>query len=140
MESIKGEFQSAMNSVGLFCSESLIADGELHRFRHKEDAKPNSWYVLFASPTPLGVFGCWKRGIKQKWLSAECKSLQGNDLHVIQRCLHDAKEKYKLNQAKIHEDARRRAEHIWERSEAMDNEHDYLCKKQINGYGIRYYN
>lgn len=140
MESIAYEFRNAMHSAGLFCNEPLIADGELHRFKHAEDAKPNSWYVLYGNEIPVGVFGCWKRGIKQKWLSDHCKNLQGQDQHVIQKYLQDAKEKYQINKKKMHEEARRRSEQIWERSSKVIS-HSYLRAKQINEeHGIRYYN
>lgn len=138
MEPIINEFRNAMGSRGLLCNDPLIADGELHRFRNPEDAKPNSWYVLYSNKITVGVFGCWKRGIKEKWLSA--KNLQKNDRQIIQHCLQDAKEKYKINRDKIQDEARKRAEQIWERSRAVDSNHDYLRKKQIKGYGIRCYN
>lgn len=71
------EFQNAMSAAGLVCSDPLIADGELHRFTAAEDAKPNSWYVLYINKISVGIFGCWKRGIKQKWCNAEYKNQQG---------------------------------------------------------------
>lgn len=140
MESIAYEFRNAMHSAGLFCNEPLIADGELHRFKHAEDAKPNSWYVLYGNEIPVGVFGCWKRGIKQKWLSDHYKNLQGQDQKILQKYFQDAKEKYQINKKKMHEEARRRAGQIWVRSQAVEANHPYLQAKQINAFGIRSYN
>ncbi|MBA2654419.1 MAG: DUF927 domain-containing protein [Gammaproteobacteria bacterium] len=133
------EFQNAMNAAGLLCSEPLIADGELHRFRVAEDAKPNSWYVLHSNKIQVGVFGCWKRNIKQKWCSADYKIIQLDEQQTIKKFLQEAKEKYRIAQGKMHQEVRNRADEIWIRSVSADPNHPYLIKKKINAYDVKCY-
>lgn len=63
----KEEFRAAMKSAGLELTRPIVSDGRLHRFKATPDRRANSWYVLHAGPFGFGVFGCWKRGIKETW-------------------------------------------------------------------------
>jgi phage/plasmid primase-like uncharacterized protein len=60
-------FLEAMKNSGIEPDCEIFADGIFRRFRDWRD-KPgtkNCWYVLYPDFPPLGVFGCWKRGINE---------------------------------------------------------------------------
>ena len=62
-------FHSAMAEHGLATKQKLIADGKLHRFHVEGDQKgsSNGYYTLHLDGRPAGVFGCWRRDIKETW-------------------------------------------------------------------------
>jgi hypothetical protein len=62
------EFREAMQHVGLTPSKEIIADGELHRFpRNGKRGHLAGWYVLHPDGIPVGIFGCWRLGLRQNW-------------------------------------------------------------------------
>ncbi len=65
----------ALASAGIPCSDPIVADGGLHRYRMDGDDSPNCWYVLYADGIPAGAFGCWKRGISERWSAKDAKEL-----------------------------------------------------------------
>ena len=80
---LSDQFYGAIRDSGLVLSHQreLIADGTLHRF-HVEGDKPNSkngWYILFTGTIPMGVFGCWRRGIQQQWRANNHATLTEKD-------------------------------------------------------------
>ena len=59
----------------------------------------NSWYTLHDGPVAVGTFGCWKRGINEKWCErdgnlsqAEIASVCASGGRKLQRCHEKARE------------------------------------------------
>src|SRR5215469_4307031 len=62
------DFIEAMRAAGVDPgTESIISDGQIHRFRGPGDkrGRENCWYVL--SEHGGGAFGSWRLGISETW-------------------------------------------------------------------------
>ncbi len=137
-------FTDAMRSSGLVVSESVVADGELHRC-HVEGDKGrtrNGWYVLFATPVPAGAFGTWRGDVSGRWRMP----LDGNDgatrLTPAERAAIDAaiaagKAKRAEEQRTAHRDAQTRALTLWRGAGEAQADHPYLVAKKVGAHGIR---
>ena len=62
------KFELAMRTKGIEPTDSVVADGELHRVHVRGDktGTKNGWYV-FHCDVEAGKYGCWKRGLTVKW-------------------------------------------------------------------------
>ncbi|CAL7962704.1 hypothetical protein GAMM_40021 [Gammaproteobacteria bacterium] len=133
------EFKQVMNSHGLDCQDPIIADGKLHRFKTTGDSHPNSWYVLHDDIVPAGAYGCWKRGINEKWCSKPINQLTPTERKDYENRIEAAKKVLEIEREKAHAEAKKEAQEIWNKSLPIisSNTHPYLLKKQIKPYGIR---
>lgn len=64
----------AMAEIGIVPKDrrAVIADGEIHRFRHEDDRpdSQNCWVVAYTDGRPAASFGCWKRELKGTWCAS----------------------------------------------------------------------
>jgi hypothetical protein len=87
-------FRAAMNAHGIEYSGELYFDGRLHRFKANGDNERNSWYVLYNGSIAVGAYGCWKRGVKEKWY--ECNAnLSQAELQRVRQRWQEAESKFK---------------------------------------------
>ena len=65
------EFLSEIIKSGLTSSpKEIVADGKIHRFSSNGESNDKAgWYVFYKSPIFAGAFGCWRKGIQEKWSS-----------------------------------------------------------------------
>lgn len=134
---IMDRFKEAMRRVGLNPPE-LIPDGTYHRF-HVGGDRPgtkNGWYLLFCD-MHLGFFGCWKRAIYKTWTDKEYQSLTPDEKALQEINLKFARAEHKREEAKIHAEARQRAQEIWQAAKPAQEDHPYLKRKGVKAYGIR---
>ena len=130
-DDINSQFLSAMRQAGFEPECTIVADGKLHRFRDWLD-KPgarNGWYVLFPDFPPAGAFGCWKRGISERWSRSNFKanSLVSQRFSSIESVL-----------AVEHEKRRQHAMDMWLKARPANGNHRYLLSKKVGAHGIRY--
>ena len=110
------EFRSAMKSCGLDYSGPINQDGKRHRVKCDGDHNPDTWYILHpANPIAAGIFGCWKRGIKQTWKQNGGEPLSSQDYAAL-------KQKWAKEQA----EADKEQQDLWERTSKE-------CQKEISG-------
>ncbi len=135
---IEADFLRAMEEAGLSGAGQIRADGKLHRFRVEEDRRGtlNGWYVLHSDP-PVGAFGCWKRGIEEKWSGGRGDELTSEERERIRRQVARAKAQREREEQKKREEAAERAEQILETSQPAPPDHPYLEAKQVEPYGLR---
>lgn len=133
LHDIKSDFLIAMRNLCIDPDCEIIADGKLYRFHDRRD-KPgtkNGWYILFSDYPTAGAFGCWKRGISERWACAGVKAFY--DLHrrfvLIDNTL--AGDFLKGQQL---------AAMMWRNSLPANGNHQYLQLKQILPHGVRYLN
>lgn len=133
------KFRDAMLQYGIACQDEIIDDGQIHRFIPKGDNNPNGWYVLNNNKTFMaGAIGCWKRDIKEKWCSKPRKELTPAESKKLQSSIKKANAEIKKEQEKRNEEAKIKANKIWNNSTPnVDIEHPYLTKKKIKPYNIR---
>ena len=107
--------------------------------RFSTSGKPRDltgWYQLDldATPSPMGVFGCWRRGDKQTWryggkLTNTQKSALIEGKAARAKCI-EAEQAEKIR--KVEEQRK-----IWESAPPAEPNHPYLVKKQVGAYGLR---
>lgn len=135
MSSADEKFREAMHTVGLDYAGPMVADGKLHRFKTDGDNARNSWYVLYAGPLAAGVFGCWKRGIKETWKDRDEKQLTPAEREEVRRRTEEAKQAYERENKLRRKKARKTAEWILSRTKPADPAHSYLVKKGVQPHG-----
>jgi len=128
---IPSQFLYAMRQTGFEPECIIVADGKLHRFRDWLD-KPgtkNGWYVLFPDYPPSGAFGCWKRGISERWCGTDHfdSHLMTQRLVSIDKALETDYEKW-----------RKRSTEMWLNARPANGNHGYLKSKKVGAHGIRY--
>lgn len=127
---IPNEFLAAMRQAGFEPDCKIVADGKLHRFRDWLDKSGtrNGWYILYTDFPPAGAFGCWKRGISERWTSSDLiTSTLSQRFASIEKVL-----------AEEHQKGRKKATETWLQARPANGNHGYLLSKQISAHGIRY--
>ena len=140
MTSTREAFKFRMYQAGLETNEQIIADGRLHRFHVSGDRKgtKNGWYIFYSDFPAVGIFGCWKRRIWQKWQPYKDSSLTTADLRtVIERRKSIQVRHAKEFQAEL--DARREFAEIWQSAKPATDKHEYLVNKGVRSHGLQYY-
>jgi putative DNA primase/helicase len=128
-EEVNEQLRAVMRIAGLDFSGPFVADGRIHRFKGTGDRRPNSWYVLYADAPAAGAFGCWKRGIKEKWCDRS-GPLTRTEQNEVKRRWRAAEREGKRVEAKRQAKAKKTAKWIFSRSSYVDS-HAYLTAKGI---------
>ncbi len=126
-------FRAAMRRAGLDYTGPIIADGKLRRFKAGEDHERNSWYVLFSGEPPAGAFGCWKRGVKERWCDS-FNTLSPADRNRVHQQWMDAQTERARQEKDRQQKAREITVWILKRTQPLTR-HPYLDKKGIQPHG-----
>ncbi|MGE4335643.1 MAG: VapE domain-containing protein [Pigmentiphaga sp.] len=137
------QFRAAMAEKGIVTSDSIEADGKIHRFHVEGDRKgsKNGWYILHIDERPAGAFGCNKRhgvGTKFSW-SAKCQArplTREERREYAEKMARQKAEKAAAEKAR-HAAAAERAKAIWEAAKPADDSHPYLKAKGVKAHGLR---
>jgi putative DNA primase/helicase len=127
-------FRAAMRAAGLDYAGPIVADGRLHRFKAEGDKARNSWFVIHAGPPAAGAFGCWKRGLSEKWCSRD-GSLSQAEWDSVRRRWQEADRERERTEKERHAKARKTAAWILSRSKPADGLHPYLQRKGVKVFG-----
>lgn len=137
-------FRQAMQSVDIVIDCEIVGDGVLRRFHVTGDSagSTNGWYVLHLDGTPAGSFGCWKRGISERWCSGSYCNYVVGDARALQSAF--APDAVRNKRSDVLEDSQRLSEtslELWRKAQELNsNDHPYLRKKNVGAYGVRKYN
>lgn len=125
------QFLSAMRLAGFEPDCTIESDGKLHRFRDWLDmpGKRNGWYILFSDFPPAGAFGCWKRGISEKWSGSGFKpcQIESQRFATIEQLLAEKRQKCAQSSTEM-----------WRKARPANGKHRYLQSKRVGSHGIRY--
>jgi len=128
------EFRKAMLQIIAPPAEIKADTGKIERF-HVEGDKPsskNGWYILHTDFPPVGIFGCYKRNIRQVFRPAIHVNLisgrirQDERLQQITLQTNRAREKHDSIQ-------------LWYASPPATNNCRYLLNKRVKAHGLRYH-
>ena len=133
IEELHEQFRLAMGNSGLEFAGSTVADGKLRRFKASGDRRRNSWYVLYAGPPAAGAFGCFKRGLKEKWCDRR-RQLSSTERNEVRRRWQDAERERKRVEAERQAKAKKTAKWILSRSSHVKT-HAYLTAKGLKVIG-----
>lgn len=131
------KFAAAMQESGIQPPRNIITDGKIHRV-HVSGDKPgteNGWYVCFVSGTlAAGAYGCWKRGINEKW----CNKSQGKLSTKENAAYQEMQRKHDKEQERRHAECREKAKDIWKRAtkEGVED-HPYAERKEVKPLNVR---
>jgi len=134
---IEQQFYQAMTAAGVEPPEVIPADGQRHRFGVVGD-KPRSrsgWAWLHSDGVPAGGFGCFRRGVKQKWCARNPATLSAAERAAHRRRMDQADRVRREERRRLRQAAARRAEGRWADAVPADPGHPYLVAKGI-GPGI----
>ena len=131
-------FQDAMAQRGIVLKGAPVPDGRLHRFDVEGDRKGsrNGFYMLHLDGRPAGVFGCWKRGIKETW-KANGAPLSDFDHAKLMREIEAERKRREQKQARKQKEAAEDAAELWASYEPAPADHPYLVRKQVQPHGAR---
>lgn len=132
------QFRNALIDTGFNPPKEIIADGKRHRF--SPDGRPShkpGWYVLHSDYPPTGIYGDWRTGEKHKWHARLHHRLTQEERDEYRRRLQNQKTQHEAKEAKIHAEARLKAEEIWSKAQPATDDHPYLKRKGVKSYGLR---
>ncbi|MCE9508325.1 MAG: toprim domain-containing protein [Alphaproteobacteria bacterium] len=132
-------FLQVMEAAGLKNHSSLYMDGKLHRFHVEGDKSgtKNGWYIIFWGDVKMMIFGCWRRGIKERWYAKDPHSMTPEEQEKWKQQMEAAQKAFEEEYQKIKRQARERAASIWQAAPPASDDHSYLTKKMVKNYGLR---
>jgi putative DNA primase/helicase len=107
-------FRDAMACLGIVPRQAIVPDGRLHRFDVEGDRRGSrtGFYVLHLDGRPAGVFGCWKRGLRETW-NANGAPLSDFDRAKLMREIETERKRRQREEAKRHKDVAAAAAELW---------------------------
>ena len=135
-------FKEAMRAAGIETEAVIQADGNLHRFHVAGDrsGSKNGWYVLHSDDLAAGRFGCFKRGISEKWSARVPSTLSSVERASYVIRMELARQERDEELAKLHANCRAQCVELWERANNATDAHPYLKRKGVKAYGLRLHN
>lgn len=139
VQDVISNFKKALDEAGLPTKDKIIPDGKLHRFPVEGDkpGRMNGWYILYGDGVPAGVFGCWKRGISERWCAKPDRELTQSQCGQNRRRMIEAQKAREAEEAEQRKAARDKALSIWKSSPPAPDSHLYLVKKGVKNHGLR---
>lgn len=129
------DFSRLTTQYGITCPNDLIVDGKIHRYGMSGDKGNPCWYVLhkLGDGVTYGAFGCWMRGIKERYCSHEEKILTKHQKNMLQQ----AKAEIENQLQQLQQEAKKRAQETWNKAETNFIDHPYLTVKAVKNFGLR---
>lgn len=136
--SIESQFIDAIINSGLHAPRDIVMDSKIHRFASDDDRhKKPGWYIAYASPIPVLVFGCWKAGFtSQKRAETGVKYTPAQEMKLLSQ-IAEAKKLRDAEQERKHEVAVETIESTWPTFTPASPDHPYLKRKGIGAHGAR---
>ncbi len=132
------QFVEAIESAGLTAPTEIIADGKFHRF--PPNGRPSDlagWYVVHLDGIPAGAFGDWRAGKKYKWHAHINRRLTKDERTAHRARIAEMRRQHESEQTKQHDEAREKAEALWNSARAAPDDHPYLKRKGVKARGLR---
>lgn len=135
------DFRQAMQDKIGYAPETIIPDGEIHRFSTKDNHTDKAgYYALFKHGKCFyaGFAGNWRTNSSISWHS-KIKGKEGltsQDKRIIAK----AKQKATADKEQVHNRAAEKADNIWRNAKPASKDHPYLRSKGISPGQIKSYN
>ena len=129
---IEVQFLSAIRDSGLCAPESIVADGEIHRFyaSGRKKNKLNGWYVL--SPAKrCGAFGDWATETKVFFQERFSRPLTDSEKAQMEADRQAMENLEREARARRQKEVAQESAAIWETLPSADPSHPYLVSKGI---------
>lgn len=127
-------FLDAMRAAGLDYQGAVTPDGLLHRFNVNGDRNPNSWYVLHLDGVAAGMFGDWKRGIKETWCAKADTDLTESERAERDRLWKQQQTERDAERRRMQDEAGQAAQAILDAAQPADDDHPYIKRKKVKAH------
>jgi putative DNA primase/helicase len=141
---VHGSVISAVRSAGIGIVEPdrVRLDGVLFRFstddKGRHNRKRNGWGVVFTDgPRPVGAFGDWSSGLKERLVLGDGGSLTLAERERLRIAIEQAKADRAAELHARNADAAIQAEQQWCHASPASNLYPYLMRKGIDATGLR---
>ena len=137
---------SQLQIAGLIPDAPLEVDGKVHRCRTTDSKERRGWYLLHIWPGKdlvVGSFGIWQ-GNNQNTTKVELPkdvAMSADDAAALKMRLAEDRKRAQVQREAQAGRAARRSAAVWAKAlNAMPSgtENDYLARKQVQSYGLRY--
>lgn len=135
-----------LRSIGLQV-DSLRVDGEIHRCRGTKGKERSGWYKLYefrldnGESLVTGSFGEWfgaEKNAQKIELDKEGFVFTAEQQAAMRKRAAEDNKRIEAEQKKRAERCAQAAEHVWGKKTAVFGESDYLKRKGIGAYGVRF--
>jgi len=132
-------FKQAMRDGGIEPPAEIMPDGSLHRCIVAGDRakSENGWYCLHADDPAAGAFGCWKRGISEKWCSKAFQSMTRAEKAAYQAKVEAMKRQHEADRQRVQAECRAWCADTWNKADDAIDEYTYLKMKGVQAYGLK---
>ena len=127
-------FLEAMINAGLDYQGAVIPDGLLHRFKVNGETNPNAWYVLHGDGIAAGMFGDWKRGIKETWCAKADTELTESERAERDRLWKQQQTERDAERRRMQDEAGQTAQAILDAAQPATDDHPYLKRKGVQAH------
>ena len=137
MSDILQQFRDAMATHGIVPPGEIVADGRIHRCDAEgKPGKDDAAYLLYPDRNG-GWFQNWRSDQDwQDWRAKTDRALTPGEEAEYRTQINAARKEREAEDAKRREEARERANFIWENAQKC-TEHEYLTRKGVRPYLVR---
>lgn len=130
------QFIDAIAASGITPPTEIIGDGDTHRFSSNGRANDKSgWYRFHDDEFPAGAFGCWRMSMSSTWKSSKPKQFTEAERDEYRERMKRLEKQRERERQEATEYAAVTAAQMW--NEAVEGDHPYLTRKQIQCLGAR---
>lgn len=135
------ECRQAIAATGIIVPDPIIADGKPQRFHVPGDkaGSKNGYYIALDNAAPVIFFGCWKRGIHEKWCPKSWQDMSAAERAEQKQNIETAKKERAEEEQVVKKAAREEAAAIWKNAPLAPDSYPYLTNKGVKNYGLRLY-
>jgi len=117
--------------------ELIETDGKINRFSSDESKNDkNGWYVFHSEPIAAGAYGCWQKGINEKWQAKSHRALTPSEVSAQRIKIESIKQQRETEKLNLQAQAKVLAQDRWSKAH-LEIDHPYVVAKQIKSYGVR---
>jgi putative DNA primase/helicase len=136
------QFINKIEDSGLDAPLEIISDGKIHRFHSGTGSsrERTGWYSFhtnIGSDICAGVFGEWKSGIEEKFISQPDREITAIEKMKISKKIEEIKQQRDIEKGKQYEVNADAVTQIWENSTPAASNHPYLESKGIGSHGAK---
>ena len=131
------DFSDVLHDSGFVLDGPVVADGKIHRIRHRDDKKgrKSGWYVLFLDGLAAGAYGNWKEDFSAQWCAVSERELTEKEQAENLRRMEAAKAEREKERAALADEAAERAANLLNEGSPVES-HPYLHAKGVNAFGL----
>jgi phage/plasmid primase-like uncharacterized protein len=129
------EFTEEFRATGALISGYAVADGSVHRVKHKDDKSgtKNAWYVLYEHPDFIsGCFGHWKNpDMRTTWTSFKHDEMSTQQRQDYAMAMEAARVRQEEERKRVQDEVAAECAAEYNSYPDATESHPYLQKKQV---------